>query len=459
MDYMMNKSSANKGKSHASSSKKCLLAAMLIGSAGFAVPAFGQVINEDHKILASDGNANDRFGLDVAIDNGNAVVGATWNDKNGTNSGSAYVFDASTGSQIVILHAVGGLPYDTFGSSVAIEKDVVAVGAMNFDNFWVKAGAAYLFDRSTGAQLFQLLPSVPVPSANFGNSIAMDNQEVVVGAVFDGISGSQPGAVYHFDATTGVQTAKLVASDGANGDEFGHSVAIDGNIVAIGAPRDDDNGNNSGSVYLFDISTSTQIAKLLPSDGAAQDRFGWSVAIRDGVVAVGSYLDDDNGSNSGSVYLFDAGTGAQISKILPNSGAADEWFGWSVALDDGILAVASTMSDDYLFDVATGTQIGQLLPTDVAIGDNFGWSVAMDQGIVVASSLRDDDNGIDSGSAYLFDISCRVDLNNDGVLDYGDVSLFLSLFNSSDPAADWNYDGSFNQFDVSAFMAAFSEGC
>ncbi|MCH8165628.1 MAG: FG-GAP repeat protein, partial [Planctomycetes bacterium] len=118
--------------------------------------------------------------------------------------------------------------------------------------------------------------------------------------------GDLSGSAYLFDSTTGRQIAKLLPDDGAAGDEFGISVAISGATTIVGARWVDDNGDFSGSAYLLDSTTGRQIVKLLPDDGAAIDEFGISVAISGATAIVGAYLDDDNGTNSGSAYLFDA---------------------------------------------------------------------------------------------------------------------------------------------------------
>ena len=109
------------------------------------------------------------------------------------------------------------------------------------------------------------------------------------------------------------QQAKLLPKDGAASDRFGFSGAISGDMAVIGAYGDDDNGDDSGSAYLFDISdpkNPVEIAKLLPDDGAAGDRFGWSVSISgppgEEVAVIGAHGNDDNGDDSGSAYLFDA---------------------------------------------------------------------------------------------------------------------------------------------------------
>ena len=114
-------------------------------------------------------------------------------------------------------------------------------------------------------------------------------------------------------ADLGDQLAKLLPNDGAAGDQFGHSVAIGGATAIVGAKWDDDNGGGSGSAYLFDTTTGRQIFKLLPDDGAALDHFGGSVAISGVTAIIGAPLDADNGSLSGSVYLFDTTKGQQIA--------------------------------------------------------------------------------------------------------------------------------------------------
>ncbi len=224
-------------------------------------------------------------------------------------------------------------------------------------------------------------------------------------------------------ADLGDQLFKLLAADGAAGDDFGTSVGIRGTTAIVGAWADDDNGSNSGSAYLFDTTTGKQIAKLLPDDGAAADFFGHAVAIcgppGKEIAIVGSQGDDDNGSFSGSAYLFDTATGRQIAKLLANDGAGGDGFGWTVAISpDGIGAiVGAPWHDDngtdsgsaYLFDIsdpANPTQLFKLLPNDGAAFHQFGTSVAISPdsiGTAIVGAHRDDDNGSLSGSAYLFD--------------------------------------------------------
>ena len=195
----------------------------------------------------------------------------------------------------------------------------------------LSTAAAY---ADLGDQLFKLLPNDGAAQDYFGSSVAISGTTAIVGAWWDDDNGTDSGSAYLFDTTTGRQLFKLLPNDGEELDHFGWSAAISGATAIVGARWDDDNGFASGSAYLFDISdpaNPTQLFKLLPDDGAAEDLFGKSVAISGATAIIGAYQDDDNGFRSGSAYLFDTTTGGQIAKLLPDDGAAGDRFGWSVA--------------------------------------------------------------------------------------------------------------------------------
>ncbi|MGB0534872.1 MAG: FG-GAP repeat protein, partial [Acholeplasmataceae bacterium] len=148
---------------------------------------------------------------------------------------------------------------------------------------------------------------------------------------------------------------KITTSDGAAFDFLGTSIAIDGTTLVVGAHTDDDNNeSNSGSVYVYDL---TKISgddgfetKITASDGAAGDFFGWSVEIDGTTLVVGAYGDDDNGSSSGSVYVYDlsktSGDDGFQTKITPSDGAAGDLFGQSVTIDGTTLVVGAYQDDD-----------------------------------------------------------------------------------------------------------------
>lgn len=429
--------------------------------------AAGQVLIEDFKLLASDGAVNDFFGNSIAINNGIVAVGVSWDDDNGGRSGSAYLFDAANGVQLFKLLPSDGAAEDLFGHSIGISDGIVVVGAYKDDDNGSAAGSAYLFDASTGEQLLKLIPNDATMGDLFGWSVAISNGIVAIGAILDDENGLGSGSAYLFNAATGSQLFKLLPNDAAAGDSFGHSIAITDNVIAVGANYDDDNGDASGSVYLFDTTTGTQIAKLVASDGGEGDEFGWSVALANGIVAVGSPQQFNAGA--GAAYLFDVSTGAQIAKLLASDGAGVDQFGYSIGITTGCVAVGAYKNDDnggdsgsaYLFETSIGTQIFKLLPSDGATGDWFGRSIAINNGLITVGAIHDDDNGDNSGSAYVFTVPapCPADLTGEGILDFFDISAFLAAFVNYDPIADFTNDAIYDFFDVSAFLQAFAQGC
>ena len=134
----------------------------------------------------------------------------------------------------------------------------------------------------------------------------------MVGAYLDDYNGNNSGSVYVYDLTKTINDEeferKITASDAASSDYFGKSVAIDGNTLVVGAYFDDDNGSESGSVYVYDLTKNNGETgferKITASDAAEFDFFGWSVALDGTTLVVGAYSDDDNAVNSGSVYVL-----------------------------------------------------------------------------------------------------------------------------------------------------------
>ena len=132
------------------------------------------------------------------------------------------------------------------------------------------------------------------------------------------------------------ELAKLTASDGAADDQFGLSVGLSGNTAIVGAHMDDDNGVNSGSAYLFDVTSGSQLAKLTPSDGATYDTFGISVALSGNLAIVGAYGDDVNGvpdDEDGVVFLDPLIPGSaarvQVDMQSPSGlGRLETWIDW-----------------------------------------------------------------------------------------------------------------------------------
>jgi len=270
----------------------------------------------------------------------------------------------------------------------------------------------------TQNEIQKLLANDGAAGSPFGNSVAVDEDTAVIGVSGDDDNGGNSGSAYVFTRDAGVWTEqqKLVAGDGAAGDMFGVSVAVDGDTAVIGAFFDDDNGIKSGSAYVFTRSGTawTQQAKLIASDGAAHDVFGESVAVDGDTAVIGARLDDDNGVASGSAYVYirSGTTWAQQAKLAAVDAAALDRFGFSVAVDGDTAVIGAHLDDDnggasgsaYVFtrSGSAWTQQQKLTASDGAASDFFGISVAMDGDTAVIGASGDDDNGAGSGSAYVY---------------------------------------------------------
>ena len=311
------------------------------------------------KLVADNGQADDHFGFSVGIDDQTVAIGANGNR-------TVYLFDADTGDQLLAISSPlksgsksgPKSANDGFGRSLAIDAGLLIVGAPFDDALGANTGAAYIFDAATGALLHTLIADDRAAGDGFGLSVAIDGGLAIIGAWNDDDLGSNSGSAYIFHTSTGEQLHKITASDAQPNDWFGIAVAIDQQIVGVGARMDDDFGDASGSAYLFDATTGTLLHKLNAQDGAAGDLFGASIALDDGLAVVGAYHDDDAGINSGSAYLFDTQTGLERAKLLPEFGNIDDFFGIRVAIDQGVIAVGARWDQDngtaagagYLFD-------------------------------------------------------------------------------------------------------------
>ncbi len=377
---------------------------------------------EQAKLTASDGAISDLFGYSVSISGDTAVVGADGDDDNGTDSGSAYVFvrSGTTWSQQAKLTASDGAEEDLFGWSVSISGDTAVVGAHYDDDNGLNSGSAYVFVRSgtTWTEEAKLTASDGAEDDFFGRSVSVSGDTAVVGAYGDDDYGSYSGSAYVFvrSGTTWSEEAKLTASAGAQGDLFGTSVSICGDTDVVGADGDDDNGSNTGSAYVF-VRTGTtwsQQAKLTASDGAEEGFFGESVSVSGDTAAVGAYLDENYGHRTGSAYVFvrSGTTWSQQAKLTANDGAERDSFGWSVSISGDTAVVGAIHDDDHGTDsgsasvfVRSGTtwsEEAKLTASDAAAHDLFGISVSISGGTAVVGAHYDDDNAFNSGSAYVY---------------------------------------------------------
>ena len=369
---------------------------------------------ENTKIIASDGAANDQFGLSVAAGSGRIVVGAPGKDiGSNTNEGSIYIYDLD-GNEVVIKTASDGANSDQFGYSVAVGSNKIVVGAP-YDFFGSNFGGAYIFDLD-GNELKIISRTNSGSGDYFGDSVAVGSGRIVVGAYGDDIgSNSNQGSAYIFDLD-GNELTRITASDAAQYDEFGKSVAVGSGRIVVGAYR---KNTDQGAAYIFDLN-GNQLGIITASDGVADDSFGYSVAVGYGKIIVGT-----NNSGLGAAYIYDLDGNNEI-KITASDGVADDRFGRSVAVGSSKIIVAAQSVDvpnvnqgaAYIYDL-DGTNEIKITASDGAFNDSFGYSVAVGSGrIVVGAYSVDIGSNANQGAAYMWEIDEPLSDYYDEIVDH-----------------------------------------
>lgn len=316
----------------------------------------------------------DIFAYDVAIEGSLAIIGKPHDNDLGTNSGSVLIHDAATGALIRTLYASDGDIGDHFGNAVAISNGILIVGELEDQDNGQSSGSAFLFDANTGTQLFKLTPQDGKKRRQFGKSVSISGNIALAGS---GMPNTIPGSVYSYDVTTGLLIRKMMPSDGLPGDYFGNQIAQDGSIVVIGASGSDSAGTDAGAAYVFDVTTGQELLKLQPSDIAPFDQFGYSVSLDNGIAAISALGETTNGIQGGAVYLFDVATGQELAKLTASDGAAFDLFGTDVVLDGSSLLVGAKQDGDmgiesgsaYMFDIFDVCMTKYCSPADGSINN------------------------------------------------------------------------------------------
>ncbi|AEZ65754.1 virion structural protein and packaging [Cyanophage S-TIM5] len=330
------------------------------------------------------------------------VVGAKFQDNY---RGAVFIYDADGTNQIKVSSSDTST-FDDFAISVAIGNSKIAAGMPKSDDNGSSSGSAFIYDLD-GTNEVKITPSDAAASDEFGYSVAIGNSKVAIGARKEGTGGAV--YVYNLDGTGEV---KITPSDTASSDVFGSAVAIGNSKVYVGAEGDDDNGSSSGSVYIYNLDGTGEV-KLTPSDGRSFARFGSSLAFGHDKLVVGAFSDDPAGSppSGGSVYVYDP-DGTNELKIRSSDIASSDDFGHAVAIGSNKIVVGAYGDDDnsqsgsgsvYVYNL-DGTGEVKITASDAAASDQFGYSVAVGGDKIYVGARYEDTPTNSAGSVYIYNL-------------------------------------------------------
>ncbi len=391
--------------------------------------ATGQV--ERQKIEGSGLQQGDNFGSAVAVSGDWAVVGAPSADDLGINSGAAYVFERIAGVWVEQqrIKASDAAANAGFGGSVDIEGTTIAVGAPSASYQGIQyVGAIYILENVGGVwtETQKLEPNDAALNYGLGYPVALSGNRVIGGATGESHAGPHTGAAYIFESTAGSwsQVAKVIANDGAAGDDFGYSVGLHGDIALVGAVGAY-NGliDNVGAVYVYELQGSLwpQTQKLTPPNPSRTQLYGCCVGANQDSLLVGASNNHYAVSGGGAVFVYQhpASTWDQTQVLVPADIADADGFGASLSTSGDCVVIGSHSSDlawatgsIYLFHEvgSVWSETAKGLASDGQPGDVMGNAVGLDANTALAGTPSFDGAcptlpSCDSGAAYFFEFA------------------------------------------------------
>ncbi len=376
------------------------------------------------KILAPDTAAGDIFAAAVHVDDDVMILAAEYDDDNGMDSGSVWVYRRTKGGVWTPeqkLKPSDAQTGDNFGRAVYVEGDRLIVGAHWDDDNGNNSGSVYVFEREGGTWVQKQKLRAPDGAADdrFGATLAFSGRHMLIGAWLEDPNGLQgAGSVYAFehDGAEWVFAQKLVAPDAQAGNQFARYVSLEGTVACIGAWRDNDKGFQSGSAYMWRFNGTNWVMeqKLVPDDLGAGDVFGWATYTDGKRAIIGSYGDDDMAQDAGAVYVYrdDGGTWVLEQKVFADDAAAFNELGYSIAIDGSTMLLGAKITQGsanevgiaYVFRLHDGVwkQVRRLDPPDGEPFDAFAFHLHSDGNTFVVGAWRHPQAGFQAGAGYVW---------------------------------------------------------
>lgn len=438
-----------------------------------ATPGVAQC-QESQKLIAQNGSPQDYFGIDVDMHCEVAIIGAPSSPEVQSRSGSAHVYTArgSVWKFSQELTASDGEAQDRFGISVAISEDVAVVGASSDDDLGRQSGSVYVFHRegSSWTEAQKLTASDGKPGDLFGYTVDIDDDVLIVGSW-------QQNAMYVFrhDGGEWVEEQKLTPPVDSRTVFLGYSVAIEGDVAVGGGVADDKSGKIWGTAHAYRFNGDAWVHEqqmLVPAIWTT-GFFGVPVAISGDVIIVGAFLDSTNGTAAGSaaIYRHDGESWIHEDTLAAPEPQPSDLFGSHVAVFGDSALVGSTGDNElgpnagaaYIFQHIDGKwSSGQrLVASDGEEQDSFGAAVAMAERGALIGAAAADTVGESAGAAYVFTCQpftpCPADLTGDGSVTVSDLLIVLSNWGSLDGPGDLTGDGIVDLDDLLEVLAAWGD--
>ncbi len=389
------------------------------------------------RLAATDGAGGDRFGWTLAVSGNTAIVGAYTKRITNWRQGVAYIFQRTGSTWVLQATLIEDEPVMTnYGLAVAISGDTAVVGRPY--SAYTLTGAFYVYQRNGTTWTRQA--KFEKEGSYFGTSVAIAGDRIVVGesnASTPGVYRSGAASIYRFNGTTWEFETQLTGSQIQPFDNFGNSVGINGDTVVVGAYADDPSvGVDAGSAYIFRFNGTawTEQTYLVPTDNMPGDYFGWRVGISGDTAVIGA-------KNDGSAYVYQrAGGSWTFSRKLFPPEAPSGAFGWDVAINGDTIVVGAPLHDSVGTDSGAAyyfRRYGEvwdngtiILAENAAAGDAFGASVSVsDNGFLVGAPFGDSAPALNPGTSNVY--VTRPSHRNIGDFD-GDTLTDLSVYRPSD---------------------------
>ncbi|MFO1439101.1 MAG: hypothetical protein U1F81_12365 [Verrucomicrobiaceae bacterium] len=372
--------------------------------------------------------AGDSFGLAVGISDSWVVVGAYGDDAAASNAGSAYLYHIDSGTPTTPIYtptdpspSLGG----GFGIAVAISGNRVVVGANGKNTGAVNSGAAYVYDIATSPTAAMVSISNPSPAANeaFGNAMAIDGAQLVIGCTQDSTGATAAGTAYVYNLASGTPGTPVLTINNptpATSDRFAFSVAVRGTWVLIGGYGDDTGATDGGSAYLYNVAggtPTTPVATINNPAPAPSDSFGIGVALTDFYLCVGAQLDDTVTLDAGAAYLYETGPPPVLAQTMTHASlASGDEHGHSIALAGRYLAVGAWLDNQGVKDAGAvqihdlgsatpGVPMLTLLNPAPVLNDSFGAALAVAGTRIIVGDHLDDATATNGGTVFVFDLA------------------------------------------------------